>query len=241
MADEQPRRDLDGFFAAVVPYLRGETTVDRFFATLGPSTSPRERVEIYPWLVRGDLERIIDDVFPTLRAACEQSRPDLYAELKRRYADRRPPSHFELYRWGEGLADFVCAIAGAEGLPSYLEEIADFHYTRYRILTADVEPSEQRLDLTLHVRQYAFETPDFVAAAERGRVDGPPRSGAKVYLHYRSLIDGSARWMVPTTPMLLAVARFAQPTAAPAALVASVSDGDLDLARASLRDRGVLP
>jgi len=245
---------LHEFFEAVVPYLRGESTVDAFVARAGASPSGRARTELYPWLVRGDLERIIDDLFPAFRVGCDLARPGLYASLRRRYLERHPPRHFELYRWGETFADFVGEVARADLLPGYLEEIADFHFTRYRILTADVPAAEQRFESTLFVRQYAFETPAFVIAAERGLVSAAlvgvagaapvgaaPLNSPRIYLHYRSLLDGSARFCVPTTAMLLAVTRFAQPGAAPAALVAAVTDADLRDAESSLLARGILP
>lgn len=241
MRDVPAGSKLALFFTSVVPFLRGEGSADGLLAALGPSPSGRARVELYPWLVQGSLDRILDDLFPALRAACELIRPGLFRDLQREYAAAQPPRHFELYRWGEGLSDFVAEWARREALPGHLEEVADFHYTRYRLLTADVAPHEQRLDETLHVRQYAFETPAFVVEAERGVARAAPAAVPKVYVLYRSLHDGTARWLVPTTPMLLAVTRFARPGAAPAALTAEVGDHDLERAQTTLRERGVLP
>lgn len=231
---------LTAFFTAMVPFLRGESSADDLARELGPLPSGAKRTEVYPWLVKSDLRGALGDLFPAVRAACLHEHPDLFDRLCAAYAAESPPTHFELYRLGSSFPDFLGATARANACPPHLEEIADFHYLRYRCLTADV-PVEPAWDATIFVRRYAFATPAFVASHDRGERVTVPVAGERTYVLFRSPRDGHAHWTVASPAMLLALAQHFQPESAPPSLVSLIDDRALAEARARLVHLGVLP
>lgn len=235
---------LAGFFAQMRPYLAGQQGLGPTRDALGPSPSGDEAFAFYRVLAERNLVQVMRQLYAPLHALVVRDEaeglvaPGLWAALVREQIAANAPGGRHPNDFGEGFSARLTARRERDPQqPPIYEEIADFCWIRMQAASAPDDEGDG-FDRRLHVRQYGWQVPDFVAALERD--PGTPRPEPRpvvllVYRHTRSL---HTRVFHPSAAGLVALARR-QGAAVPPALQA-VPVAHVDAAEAQLVEHGVL-
>jgi len=136
---------LQQFFAAAGAYF-GEHPDDpqRLIAAFpGWEVDPR-RVGLYGRFVRGNLEDVLEHLFPICKAALDAPR---WEGLLRAFYARRPATHWELNAAGR---DFPAFLTEQADLPPFLGDLATFEWAKFAVYAAEVEVPTRVETLTVN-------------------------------------------------------------------------------------------
>lgn len=131
---------------------------------------------LYPMLVARQRRDVLDKLFRAVRVACRFVREDLWDEIVRDFMVAHSPRHWEPNHFGEPMRAYLAARRKEDPtLPSYLEELADYAWIRFKVAVANVDEEDDGvgLDRTLFVRHYGHDVPSFVTASGRENVELP--------------------------------------------------------------------
>jgi hypothetical protein len=180
---------LDGFFAALGPFLAGQSTAADVEARLGASPSGSRRLALYQKLVARQRALLLSSLFPGVRSLAQQLDAGLWEELVDAFSAEHPPTHWDPNRFGEPFGDFIAARRekGAK-LPAYLEELADYYWVEYHVMVAPRPTPDDGvgLDHTLCVRHYTHDVRGFALAFSRGESPPPPEARSQPLVLCRS-------------------------------------------------------
>jgi hypothetical protein len=158
---------MDDFFAAMAPFLAGQTGAADVERTLGPSRSGTKRLGLYRTLVSRQYDDVLGSLFPAVRRASETHRRGLWQTLTTGYARAHPPTHWEPNRFGAHFADYLAAERERDpDSPAWLEELADFSYTRYCASVAPEPADGVGLGARVHLRRYDHDVPTYAREAQ---------------------------------------------------------------------------
>lgn len=235
---------LAGFFAEMRPFLLGQQGLRPTLGVLGPSPSGDEAFAFYRVLAERNLFQVMRQLYAPLHALVLRDEgegvvaPGLWAALVREQIAERPPSGRHPNEFGEGFSSRLAARREREpSQPVIYEEIADFCWIRMVAAGAPDDVGDG-FDVRLHVRQYGWHVPEFVAALERDPTAPRPEPRPVVLLVYRHARTLQTRIFHPSAAGLVALARR-QGVAVPAALQA-VPPEHVDAAETQLVEHGVL-
>lgn len=209
---------LERSYAELAPFLFGEREVEAVERSLGPSPSGPDKLDFYRILVARNVNKILSELYPLLRALLEREHPGLWPELVRAYArahrsDARDPNLFGL-QFSAFLAHRR-ETGDAPGDSAVYEEIADYQMCRYLAASAPESPpsSDARdgFEQRVFIRGYTHPIPSFVAALRRSGDAPLPEPRPITLIVYRSLIP-------PARPALSGLATHVPTLAEVAAL-----------------------
>lgn len=211
---------LADFFETMSPFLHGQLSARDAEARLGPSPSGTDRLAFYAVLARRDVASVLRQLFPVTRAACGR---DTWNGIEIAYLASHRSTHWEPNRFGQAFADFLADRRAHDGaLAPWIEELADYEWTRFEVATS-LEPEA-------HVRLYDHD----VRAVHQG-TSAVPHARPTVLLVHRA-VDDRVVVETPDPPTLCAVARRAGTLRS---LPAGVTEDDVERAERDLSARGV--
>ncbi|HVY46384.1 MAG TPA: hypothetical protein VHB21_10920 [Minicystis sp.] len=232
---------LDAFFAAALPYARGEISPDAFVDKVGPSASGTKRLALYPHIVLGDNRALLNKMFLGAQKATDRYRLGLWDRWLDEFQRQNPPTDWRVRLYGAPLFEFVKAKRAADPhQPLYLEELVDLAYTRASVLCHPVVEGDEVMDKTVFVRQYTHTTPQYLNAV----VDDPdialPEAKPTIVIVFRSLKTQRPRFLYPNLGVMLALARRTNTGAELIAQFKNVTEDMIALGEATLAEHGVL-
>jgi hypothetical protein len=163
---------LDDFYARITPLLLGQQAHAEAVAALySPEarTSPdAERLRIYQRFCRTHRFEAVDYVYVETRAwVLRHAGEAAWEDLVTAYFAAHPMHHFELNQNGEHLPQFLSDIhqrGGADALPAFLSELADFEWWEWLVSIAPDDPADAepeagplRLGSTVEIRPYKHD------------------------------------------------------------------------------------
>lgn len=196
------------FFEEMSRFLRAELTVEELEARIGPTTSPEGRLLFYQELVGGNWARILNSIYPGVRAVMDANGPRAWARTVRLYRDHRRANHWDLNQYGAAFgAHLAERRAAGESLAEVLDELADYEWQFHLIsrTTERFEPEVHAINPTAVLRHYTHEIPRFVAAVRREEEPDLGERPFTVFL-YRAPRDLSVRYLEGNLPRLLCYA-----------------------------------
>ncbi len=214
------------FFSAVVPFLRGEQSVEELCCELGASQSGPARLQYYRTLMTRNVSLILTSLYPTIRRLCELKNKALFFELAAEYDRVHPAAHFEPNQFGRHFSEFLQSRREEFGLPLFCEDIADYEWCLYAvgITKTFVEPlgyqelqvAQASVDAPVHenpfvVRQYECDVIDVVKRCHAGEADLKLGETPCSVVLYRDASRGTGRAFKATTVDLIALARRTNP------------------------------
>lgn len=234
---------LKEFFASTQKLLLGEVDVRTYERTLGKSPSGRKRLQFYRTLIRRNMMKVLREMFPSVRARYLQLHPHGWGELVDAYTKAHPPpAHWDPNLFAESFPDFLAGKREAHGkLPSDLEQLADFHWTEYRVFAAaETWPEElgpDGLEHRLYVRQYDGKIPVYARELVRNPQAKPPEPTPTPTIIFRNLQTHRLQVFYPNLLGLLVLTKRSG-KALPE--IPGVTAEKLDQAEKNLIEHGVL-
>lgn len=235
---------LSEFFAHMRPYLEGRQDLARTKDALGPSPSGDDCFAFYRVLAERNLFKIMRELYAPLHVLVRRDEaegtvpPGLWGTLVREQIAHNPPGGRHPNCFGEGFAALLSARRELEpDQPALYEEIADFCFVRMQAAHAP-DGDDDGFGTRIHVRQYGWHVPEFVAALERDPAAPRPEPRPMVLVVHRHVRTLVTRVFHPSAAGLVALARR-QGAAIPPAFHA-VPHEHVDAAEAQLVEHGVL-
>jgi hypothetical protein len=155
-----------------------------------------------------------------------------------------PPRHADPNRCGDPLAEFLAQRREHDRgsrQPEFLEELADYERIRFCASTSACQGPEE----TLFVRHYRHAVPAYVEGGvdehDSAAADRIPRANPVTVIVFRSTKTLKAHFLYPTTAQLFAVGRRMGQLDGELRERLGLSDEDLAVADAELREMGLLP
>jgi hypothetical protein len=172
---------LSDFFATVGPFLHGrashaETVRSLYGTPEGRQAVDARRLALYGRFAKLHRFEVVDGIFPHLRGVfLERGGKAAWERLVETYFVRHPMRHFELNTNGVHLPEFLQQYAGAQGLPAWLPELADFEWWEWQALIApsDPEGSGPRISASVELRPYTHDFVDWLATPAEARAPEP--------------------------------------------------------------------
>lgn len=235
------------FFAAAVPFLRGEQSCAELEKRLGPSPSGAHRLGHYRTLMRRNVSLILSSLYPTIRALCAAQSETLFSELVSAYDKQYPANYCEPNQFGRHFSEFLSQRATEFAFSPLWEDVADYEWSRYAVGIAltfveplgfheNVKPSSAEANFV--VRQYDCDVIAIAQSARRGDESLVVQEQATSVILYREPEKKSSRAFVASPVQLLAIARFVNPALPiPEQLEGT---GVLERAETGLKERGIL-
>ena len=179
--------DLDQFFDAAVPVMRGIVPVESSELTTGPDRVEPSALGRYPRLVHAQHVRAMNAMFRGLEQMTRAEHPGKYLQWVNTYLSLHPSSHRHPSYRGQHFAAFL---AGSDA-PPWAAEVADLRFTEFLVASAEGARCE--------VRRYLYDV-----AAHRTCAPGP---GPVDVLVYRDPVSLRARAHYATLAELAAIAQ----------------------------------
>ncbi len=227
---------LAKFHAVMAPFLRGEISAAEVEQLLGPSPSGTERLALYPRLVRRQWTGTIDHFFRALARALELVAPGAFPAMRDAYLEAHPPASWEP---NENLRAFTPFVKSRAGIPPWAPEMADYAWSRFLAMHADVVSGDVGLERAIFVRHY---THDVVATslANESATGGAsvPRLAPGTFVFARHVTRGHLVTLTPSVAALFALLRAAGETLPP--LPDGLFAEDLDRELVALHDAGIV-
>ncbi|MFN3202045.1 MAG: putative DNA-binding domain-containing protein [Bradymonadia bacterium] len=230
--------NLQQFFDAMVPFLRGEIDPAELQQRLGDSPSRDDHIAFYAQLIRANHRRIMGYLYPGVEQAVGERKA--WRALVDTYALGRPSSHWDLNVFGEGFAGWLIEQTDLEARELWAQ-IADYEYLYYTT-TRDTRPFDVEADVvnpTASIRAYTHTVPGYIRGIKSGR-DIPLKPTPVTILFYRRPSDRMVRFIQPTLPMLVAFAWANEEANAEVCAQAGVSRKALVEAALELKRAGIL-
>lgn len=176
-------------YAALAPFLFGEHDVATLEAELGASPSGSANLDFYRVLVARNLNKILSELFPLIRALMQREHPQLWPKLIQDFARAHPSEARDPNRLGLHLPEYLSTRRARRSEYSALyEELADYQMCRYLAASApEPTPGEDGFEERVFIRGYTHPVPEIVAALGRDPAAQLPEPRPVTLLVYRSL------------------------------------------------------
>lgn len=226
---------LSAFFAAIAPMLSHGRSAAEVTAVLGPSSSGDAALGFYAVLVARNLEKILREVFPSVKALALQRDRECWATLVADYARMHPPRGHDPNGFALAMPGFLAARAD---VPPLWVELADFHLAQIHVFHAPDPIDGDGFEARIVVRQYTHAIPTIVAALARDGSVPPAPGGPCVVVIHRHAATAGVRVLHPSAAGLAALARRRGLELPP--VLAALDAASIDRAEHALVRAGVL-
>lgn len=240
-APEAPPPSLARFFDAMTRYLWQGAPEEDLFASLGPSPSSSARFAFYRSLVEHNPRRPLAASYQATGRLLDEAEPGLFGRALTAHLEARAEPSCAVALLARGFPATLERLREAgEAIPSAALEVADYEEIRHRVSFLDLGPEVAGgVHPSVEVRSYTFDVPAYARAVREG---GPATaSGDPVTrILHRHPQTGRLQLLLPTLPMLVAVA-LASGEAEPSVVEeAGLTPHAVDEARQVLVEKGVI-
>ncbi len=226
---------LDAFFREVAPMLWQGRAAAAVTEAIGPSPSGDAALGFYGVLVARNLEKILREVFPSLKALAMQEGSARWTDLVRDFARAHPPRGRDPNGFGLALPAYL---SGRSDVPRFWVEIADFHLAQVHVYHAPEPTGGDGFEGRILVRSYEHAVVQIVDALAHEPMRPPSLGAPCVVVIYRHARTGRARVLSPHAAQVAALARR-QGLELPSVL-AALEPSVIDAAEQALVAAGVL-
>ena len=201
MTDPAVEPSLADFFAAMRPFLLGETSVTALEASLGHSPTGSDGLAFYATFLRRHERLLLQRQFKAAYHLIDRFSDLDWPSLVHDFIRAHPPSSWSMYRTGEPFSAWLLAqIEAGVQVPAAAPYLVDFAWTRW--LARNAPRDAPLMEGQVFVRQYPVD----VVVLNRSLCDteDPPQDapGPKTLVIFRHLQSGDVFHFTPSLATL---------------------------------------
>lgn len=180
---------LERSFAALAPFLFGETDVAALEGQLGASPSGSDNLDFYRVLVARNINKILSELFPLLCGLIKREHPELWPQLVQGYTRAHPSDARDPNRFGLEFPEYLATRRAAQQEYGALyEELADYQMCRYLAASAPTDaPGDDGFEQRVFIRGYTHPVVDIVKLLRNDPNAQLPAPRPVTLIVYRSL------------------------------------------------------